>query len=292
MDNTKERFKPTQAIEAWLARLDLDHFTASIREESFEERSDVKEEKQKPLATPTQSQGRKLRIHGDPNDNNVEGKWKKAPTTPIHYREASHNFDEISPTNTNFSYDSVFDVPEFGVTVRRNRTNDGSVTSVANSDRDWDIADKEEELEDDNIVTLGSSLDAHSESLNSYAQPLVSELELESTVSTYSDDDLPPLDPTQPRFVWITSCLQCTYAGLPCSRTPPHCLRCKRSGNGDLCLLQRRKVSEERIRGGGVVNGTPVLLRLQGEDEKTWERKAELGIEASTCIYFYGDFPY
>ncbi|KAF2637784.1 hypothetical protein P280DRAFT_530140 [Massarina eburnea CBS 473.64] len=88
-----------------------------------------------------------------------------------------------------------------------------------------------------------------------------------------------PTPPPTPHLIFLQSCYQCILADLPCSRTPPSCTRCIRNGCADECLLQRRMLSWE-LRDGyeGLLGGVPVLVKLEGTDERAWERKVRLGI--------------
>ncbi|KAF2680674.1 hypothetical protein K458DRAFT_407154 [Lentithecium fluviatile CBS 122367] len=95
---------------------------------------------------------------------------------------------------------------------------------------------------------------------------------LAARTDTDADTDLTPIPP----LTWITSCLQCTLAGLQCSRTPPTCSRCKRNGHGEMCLLQRRRRRHEMEVGNSTLNRTPVLLKLKGCDEEVVRRKEGL----------------
>lgn len=83
-------------------------------------------------------------------------------------------------------------------------------------------------------------------------------------------------NPDLPRVVNITSCLQCTLANLPCSRTTPCCTRCVRNGYGDTCLLTRRLFPEEIIQAGSAGPRRLVLLKVKGENDEVWATKMEL----------------
>lgn len=222
----------------------------------------------------------------DLKEERSESEEKVRPTTPSRARQVSEFLGEASPTNTSSSYDSVFNSPKNNATGPGDHDyafSDTSVTSTGEEGPNCEICDGEWAEEDIDVVMPEEALDEYSAgSLNSYMPPTENSVDIDPDTNPY--DNLaasPPLDLTQPRLVWVTSCLQCTYAGLPCSRTPPACSRCKRAGYGDMCLLRRRKVCEERVRGDGVGNVIPVLLRLKEEDEGVWERKVELGREVS-----------
>ncbi|KAF2796305.1 hypothetical protein K505DRAFT_359423 [Melanomma pulvis-pyrius CBS 109.77] len=217
-------------------------------------------------------------------EDRSEREEKIRPTTPSRARQVSEFLDEASPTNTSSSYDNVFDSPKINVTGRGDHdyaSSDTSVTSTGEDDPNCEICDRECAEEDIDVVMPEEALDEYSAwSLDSYTPPTEISVDINPDAHPYSNLAAPPpLDFTQPRLVWVTSCLQCIYAGLPCSRNPPTCSRCKRAGYGDMCLLRRRKVCEELVRGEGVKNVMPVLLRLKEEDEGVWERKVELSRE-------------
>jgi len=65
-------------------------------------------------------------------------------------------------------------------------------------------------------------------------------------------------------------CLQCAVKGLWCDMRIPSCSRCERTGNGNLCLLQRPLFSYEQ--GWEPFRSQYVLLRLRECDE-VWQEK-------------------
>jgi hypothetical protein len=74
-------------------------------------------------------------------------------------------------------------------------------------------------------------------------------------------------------------CLQCTLKGLPCDERFPHCSRCARAGEGELCLNQRplwQSEVEQDDCGFWMMRFT--LVRFQ-EDDETWARKKKLETE-------------
>jgi hypothetical protein len=260
-------------VEEWLAQLDL--LPLIIAEEERERRD--REEKQT-LST----------RHYSLDNKHSQTEGKELPVTPVRSRETSLSLDEVSPTNTSFSYDTIFDSPRPKDTGSRDfdDVSDTSATTIEEGEPDWSSCEKpvrevaKEEEED--IVTPSEALSTnYAGSLNSISPP-------SSTLSTAVPlpEDLlssPVHDPSKPRLVWITSCLQCTLARLPCSRKHPSCSRCKRKGEGDVCLLRRRKLGEERVRGNLKGNQISVLLRVNGSeddmDEGVWERKVKLAKE-------------
>ncbi|KAF2272769.1 uncharacterized protein EI97DRAFT_504018 [Westerdykella ornata] len=85
--------------------------------------------------------------------------------------------------------------------------------------------------------------------------------------------------PTPPKktHIILTSCLQCTLARLPCSRTLPHCTRCARNGFAAVCLAQRRKRTSEMVDGDVMGNQEPVLVRLKEEERgEGWGEKCRV----------------
>ncbi|KAI4609476.1 hypothetical protein J4E83_008645 [Alternaria metachromatica] len=214
----------------------------------------------------------------------TDGEAEYGPTTPPRrsdYRSVPQ--DEISPTDTSFSGQSIFDKP-----LRRNlfgsptpkfeiRDDDSDTTSI--DSRDWaPQQDKEpplERLEPPAFALRPSKpsarLDLHEAASKTDTDDLtaVPHLDPQHTLS--------PHDPNEPRPVWITSCLQCTLAGLPCSRTYPSCSRCKRHNRAEECLLQRRRFTSE-VMDSSLMDKSiaPALLKVKGEDEGIWKRKVEL----------------
>lgn len=226
-------------------------------------------------------------------DNNVTLKTRElkhlVPTTPVRGpRQSPAQFEYVSPTDTTFSYESVFDSPQTYTTKQRNpsgrqfqvENDDASdITSIDGRERS-DLSYKEDlgvNVKDE-IATEVALTDDGTLSLKSYEPPSddVSNLEEYLGEGGQTMAYLSPSDPEMPRLVWITSCLQCTLAGLSCSRTPPACSRCKRNGHGDTCLLHRRKVAEEISCTKGINCGIPVLLKVKGDDEEVWERKLKV----------------
>lgn len=197
----------------------------------------------------------------------VTAKGQIHPTTPP--RRATVACDEASPTDTCFSGPSVFD-PGLHKKPKNNQRDDFS----------------------DTTITDNHGPDAESRSYGEFEQaigPLPPNLD----ITHISPDDKLAINTTitgpihnasEPRLVWITSCLQCTLENLPCSRTHPSCTRCQRNGHAATCLLYRRCFAFE----AGDPNGPsgPVLLKVKGEDEDMWKRKLDLARElwAGWCL--------
>jgi hypothetical protein len=213
------------------------------------------------------------------DDKSSKAEDKKLPATPVRSRETFLNFDEVSPTDTSFSYDTIFDTPEIKEAGERylDDVSDTSTTTIDEVGPDWSSREEQmqEHEEKEYIVTPSDALSSHSAGNHNSICPPSSTL----SIPVSPDDEQlaqPPCDRTKPRLVWITSCLQCTLVGLPCSRTPPSCSRCARKGDGDICLLRRRKMAEERVRGDRTRNRVGVLLKIKGQDEVVWGRKKTL----------------
>ncbi|KAI8941062.1 hypothetical protein NX059_002302 [Plenodomus lindquistii] len=182
--------------------------------------------------------------------------------------------DEASPISTIFSDRSIFDTPTWKTQQLRDDLTDdlSEITSVDNDEPD--IHGKE-----DIHVTLfkpqQDQLPTPPASENSYDPPSSAASALPNGhFDASSARDIKAQDPSIPRAVNITSCLQCTHSHLPCSRTPPSCTRCVRNGKPDLCLLTRRLFPEEMVQSEHHDEvGHVVLLKIMGEDEELWRRK-------------------
>jgi len=223
-------------------------------------------------------------------------KEREEPVTPLRSRNAPYIPDEASPMSTVFSRDSIFDGPEdTGLGAEPGTSNRAdlfseSATTVDEEESTRD-AYSEAQQEDKDALTFEQALDPSCAASITSSEPSgETSTEIAPNANANADTDvyLDPhsIDAAQPRLVWIASCLQCTSAGLPCSRTPPACSRCKRSGRGDVCLLHRRKLAEERVPGDIVANTTPVLLKVKGEDSQIWGRKVVLCQEVSSVPVF------
>ncbi|KAF2854105.1 hypothetical protein T440DRAFT_514840 [Plenodomus tracheiphilus IPT5] len=208
------------------------------------------------------------------------------PITPPRRSSVVPMLEDPSPISTIFSEQSIFD------TLVRNtnqvddneddfRDDASGITSITSTTSDSDAAIK---ATNEPPFPSQQQLPTPPESIDSYEPPYstVSEIEY-SNVYTPTTPPPPTIhNPTLPRTVNITSCLQCTLSHLPCSRTPPSCSRCIRNGCADVCLLTRRLFAEENSCAqsqsdlySNMGSGQPVLLKIAGEKEDVWMRKME-----------------
>lgn len=202
------------------------------------------------------------------------------PITPPRRVSLPAYYEEVSPTNTSFSGDSIFDTPT--------SADDGSIEDpFTEGDPDTapvDILGWGTSSNEDRSCTAGQiSIDTdHSEadSLASYDSPSEVANRIKGTQDlsgeTSREATAPLVDPDKPRPTWLTSCTQCIHADLPCSRKAPACSRCKRNGQAALCLLHRRPYPEEILNSDATWSTTLILLKLKDEDEETWKAKLKL----------------
>ncbi|KAH6622186.1 hypothetical protein C7974DRAFT_457163 [Boeremia exigua] len=205
------------------------------------------------------------------------GDWVTVdPLTPSRRQLPPLHCEEVSPTNTSFSCNSLFDPPALSHDREGLDPFCDDVPDIAPAnDQAWDLENKRERCGTALVVKPLDTTFDDADSLVSYDPP--SEVSsgsnnfdaLENTTASL-------IDPDEPRFVCITSCTQCILADLPCSRTVPHCSRCRRKGQEALCLLHRRTFREEVTCFDAPSCVTPVLLKLQGEDANVWEAKLRL----------------
>lgn len=203
------------------------------------------------------------------------------PPRPSDYRSVPQ--DDISPIDTSFSGKSIFGKPLcknlFGSPTPKFEIRDDDSDTTSIDSRDWAPQQtKERPLE--RLVPPAFALrpSTPSNTLGSHESALATNTsDLTAISERKSQRTLSPHDPNEPRSVWITSCLQCTFADLPCSRTYPSCSRCKRHNRAEECLLQRRRFTSE-VLGSSLMDksSTPGLLKVKGEDEGVWKLKVEL----------------
>ncbi|OCK78022.1 hypothetical protein K432DRAFT_406806 [Lepidopterella palustris CBS 459.81] len=195
------------------------------------------------------------------------------PYTPAHSNSESPAEDQASPTNTSFTDQSIFDEPCTPVNKSFGSAEDDCFSSPATtvgSDHKTEVVEPCKAR-----AWLFETEHVHhveNETANDTDEDLESTA-FNGTEVHHASGPFLPTTPDGSTLIWLTSCLQCTLAQLPCSRTLPACSRCVRSGHGSGCLLQRRKLDSERALGDVMGNLAPVLLRVADEDEEVWERK-------------------
>ncbi|KAL1608085.1 hypothetical protein SLS60_003024 [Paraconiothyrium brasiliense] len=192
-------------------------------------------------------------------------------------------FEEISPTDTNFSSDIVFDSPL-------------SPSCNATLNPRWDTDTEASSLDDEDEARVRKELFCSVEKLDSNdvkptiqsrasAQDLTTPLKHPLHGSAYPEltsdvDSLPRLvldfDPEANHLICLSSCLQCVLSDLRCSRTLPSCSRCIRNGHGELCLAQRKRLHVEVFDEDDSVDTDPILLKVEGDDNDTYDKKFKL----------------
>lgn len=231
----------------------------------------------------------------DEDESEIDGSKtqdnRHTPNTPQRQPYVCEASEDISPTNTSFSGTSVFDSPlrkysrpeHANHSYNQIREDESDITSV--DGEAWEQDEKNKQVED--VQNTHSNV-AHANGVSSTTSSLTSTTSSVSTTSVLDPNHLTPSitqhDPKTPRTVWLASCLQCTLANLPCSRTPPSCTRCARKGQAELCLLQRRLFAEEILRVGCTYR-VPILLKMKGESEGVWKRKRDLASEVSSNFH-------
>jgi hypothetical protein len=201
------------------------------------------------------------------------------PCTPLRKPQLHEQYIELSPSDTTFSRDSIFDSPQQTPAQSKSARYAACKAKYAETDASSIYGEDDKTNLIDVIphkLVLPSSPPA---SINSYDPPSDNEDALEAYPATLSPQvpEITSLD--APRIHHLVSCLQCVFAGLRCNRRTPACSRCKRSGESEMCLLQRRRIRSEMIDGCGTLNRIPVLLKVWGCDETVHQRKVELAEE-------------
>lgn len=199
------------------------------------------------------------------------------PATPSRRILLPERYEEASPTDTTFSGHSIFDPPEDrhepGTPTRQGRYRDDASDTTSCDGDDEDVfgssSGKIDSQEDSTSLRLRpASLHSHDPALTDDGEQKLDQL---PTIS----EQLPPRDPNEPRIVNIVSCLQCTLANLPCSRSTPSCTRCTRNGKPNACLLLRRRFHEEINVADPEFCTLPVLLKRKYHSEENWETKLQ-----------------
>lgn len=191
-------------------------------------------------------------------DEKEQIKEEAGPRTPPRRQYERLLYEEVSPTDTTFSGASIFDK-----SYRQHEELDRPRQC-----RD-DISEATSVDEDDEKPTRQTVFDARSGTLfddgpDSTVDEIYAEVQPRSV-----------FEPNTIRLTTIISCLQCTLASLPCSRTSPSCTRCIRNNFSSFCLLQRRLFDDEIADTPPELCLTPVLLKLATEDEGSWKKKME-----------------
>ncbi|KAF2736929.1 hypothetical protein EJ04DRAFT_138751 [Polyplosphaeria fusca] len=200
-----------------------------------------------------------------PQDAHDSPRRPPRPITPSRESPNGAENDNPSPTDTDFSRDSVFD-------KRETRSYAGSNSSATTIDTEHNLECGDGYEDRLSVAQL----------IDEYGTASISSIDPPTKTDVYSAIDQMEnswsfeLEQDGPRIVFIKSCLQCTLAGLPCSRTFPACSRCIRADPGSLCLLRRSKRPEEMVQGEIFKNQEPVLLKVKGQDEAVWEKKIKL----------------
>nr|WNN28539.1 hypothetical protein [Phoma sp.] len=224
-------------------------------------------------------------------DNDLEAhEQQNLPTTPSRKACVYEARDDRSPTaDTSFSGTSVFDSPlqkhprpahqsPFSSPIHDDTSDNTSIDAET-----WTVAQKNEHgIRNDISPSNAAHKNEQQATVTASIKPSIATTEPGSDNEPIPFRQSPPItpqDPNSPRTVWIASCLQCTLSHLPCSRSSPSCSRCKRKGNAQVCLLQRRWFAEEIIQANGVGCTVPILLKMKGEDEGVWKRKVEVARE-------------
>ncbi|KAH7087480.1 hypothetical protein FB567DRAFT_443162 [Paraphoma chrysanthemicola] len=223
---------------------------------------------------------KELRLANGENDVLEQLREESAPVTPPRKPQTYQQVEKISPTDTSFSGNTIFDTPARGgcepespCATRRFRDDSSEVTSVdsADDERHWNIEEKVSETLPKPVFRptrlCHKGFNSYEPTINS------SKDEHEALPSVTAPRALRPRDPNSPRIVNILSCLQCTSAGLSCSRTTPSCTRCIRNKTPDTCLLLRHRYLHEINHTDDKNCTRPVLLKVKDEGESTWQNK-------------------
>jgi hypothetical protein len=208
-------------------------------------------------------------------------------TTPRTSAAFIAEYEELSPTLTFFTDQTIFDSP-----IKNNHPGDygpdDDIVSVATSHSLPAYKPRvaiEEAVEKgfSDLETVNLSTACHVSSF----EPATDLEDREDTPPILVDEPFTevrkePYDSKgKPPAISIVSCLQCTLKNLPCTRTFPSCSRCIRHGHGHLCLAQRSKFLSEMFLDDGTSATQPVLLRLKDAVDPFWPEKLLLREEAS-----------
>ncbi|KAF2012513.1 hypothetical protein BU24DRAFT_484169 [Aaosphaeria arxii CBS 175.79] len=187
--------------------------------------------------------------------------------------------EEVSPTKTNFSGDTVFDEPPapalykgyvYGEPGRKDDINIDEIRSASSITDAGDYDLQSSSGDDEASAEIKAPEDVSCAGLHHSLTGFYAATEQE--VSATSEKTEAP----EKRLVIVVSCLQCTLQGMRCSRTLPACSRCVRAGRDDTCLLHRRMMAYEAKTNGQWASNMPILLRLQHDPEEKWNMKNKL----------------
>jgi hypothetical protein len=248
----QEQTESPDRVRGWLKELDINSFDAAVGE----------------------------------SNSDHHNQEKIAPTTPQRQLYTSTAaFEEVSPTDTLFSGHSIFEASlrkwhQDGSPVRKYQLEE-ELSDITSIDSEEYEPSKKPLLNPPTAPDFGQR--ANPSNVSHDSQDAVSALadDRDKTVVGILEQTSAPVAPLHDhnthRLVWIVSCLQCTLANLSCSRTHPCCTRCTRKGHSSECLLYRRWFASESLNASMAYrSGTPILLKVRGEDEALWQRKVEL----------------
>lgn len=217
-----------------------------------------------------------LHIASESEEDEKQGEKAGPITPPRRMPGLIDKYDEFSPTDTTFSGASIFD-KEYTSPCPEGKFRD-DISDATNLDPNDEYQERELFAKDEEIEELADALAP--ESLNSYdpASDIDDPHYTHQLQPTTADLNHCVTDPSKPRLVTILSCLQCTLASLPCSRTPPYCSRCVRNTNSTNppCLLLRRRFPHELTTYPPQLYTLPVVLRRIGESEEDWPEKMKV----------------
>lgn len=201
------------------------------------------------------------------------------PATPRRQSTPTYE-DDLSPTNTSFSDNSIFDPSD----AKRDPWFDDpfadDVPDLAPADNDGQTVISKVRWLSADLAAPPVEIDRSDNTSDLLVEPPTElahdeQHEADSVASTCTTAVNVRADPDDPRIARITSCAQCIVANLPCSRTYPCCTRCKRNGHAKLCLLHRMRFLEELDEDKLLSCTIPVLLKVKNEDEAILQQKIE-----------------
>ncbi|KAH7122717.1 hypothetical protein B0J11DRAFT_437381 [Dendryphion nanum] len=205
------------------------------------------------------------------SDNNSNK--NKSPKTPKPKQPLLLALEDVSPTATDFSCQTIFDKPDILINYDDDSFSVSAATDYEFCDSYFDRTEKTQPQ----VPSGGKSFDdLEALSLNSYDPPSDAD-DLENDLRDGAEPTVTTnLQGNGKQLVRLVSCLQCTLGGLRCSRDLPACSRCVRNGCGNVCLALRRKTVHEMEQEGPRSDNIPVLLKLKRNEEDEWFRKEQL----------------